>query len=171
MMTREFTKDVIEAIKTKRAVRKFSDERVADEIVTTILNAGRVAQSSKNDQAWTFVVIREKGTLEKLSKTGGYAGHLAGADFAVALVGQPNAIEFDLGQAAANMQLAAWGYGVGSCLASIWEPEKGREILGIPADHAFNVAISFGYPAEGDQPKAQKTGRRPLEDVVKFERW
>jgi nitroreductase len=170
-MTKEFTKDVMETIKTKRAVRKFSDQRVPDEIMKTILNAGRVAQSSKNDQAWTFVVIRDKDTLAKLAKTGDYAGHLARADFAVALVGQPNAIEFDLGQAAANMQLAAWGYGVGSCIASIWEPDKGRDILDIPADHSFDIAISFGYPADGDQPKAQKTGRRPLEDVVKYERW
>src|SRR5688500_8117813 len=82
-MTREFTKDVIETIRTKRAVRKFSEQRVPDEIVTTILNAGRQAQSSKNDQAWTFIVIRDKETLAKLGKTGGYAGHLAGADFAV----------------------------------------------------------------------------------------
>jgi len=158
---------VLDLIRTKRAVREFTSEPVPENIVQEILEAGRLAQSSKNDQPWHFLLIRERETLRQLSECGKYAGHLAGANFAVALVVQPG-YDFDLGQAAAYMQLAAWERGVASCIASMWEPDKAKTILGIPSDKQFDTAISFGYPAK--RPGKIKD-RRPLEDVVRREKW
>jgi nitroreductase len=136
------------------------------------LNAGRRAQSSKNTQPWHFIAITDRETLRQLSECGQYAGHLAGAALGVALVAE---VEdgFDLGQAAAYMQLAAWELGIGSCLASMWEPEKAKAILGVPEGLHFDIAISFGYPAEEQQrPSAVKPGgRRAFEEVVHRERW
>lgn len=164
--------DVIEAIRTKRAMRQFTEEALPDEVMQAILNAGRRAQSSKNTQPWQFIAIRDRETLQQLSECGNYAGHLAGAAFAVALV-SPHAENFDLGQAAAYMQLAAWDLGVGSCLASMWEPEKAKAILGVPEEMHFDIAISFGYPAEAQQrPAAVKPGgRKSFDEVVRWERW
>jgi nitroreductase len=160
-------KMVLDLIRTKRAVREFTSEPVPEDIIQEILEAGRLAQSSKNDQPWHFLLIRERETFRQLSECGKYAGHLAGANFAVALVVQPG-YDFDLGQAAACMQLAAWERGVASCIASMWEPERAKAILGIPADKQFETAISFGYPAK--RPGKIKD-RRPLEDVVRREKW
>lgn len=158
---------VLDLIRTKRAVREFSKTPVPEEIVREILEAGRLAQSSKNDQPWHFLLIRERGTLAQLSTCGKYAGHLAGADFAVALVIEPG-YDFDMGQAAACMQLAAWDRGVASYLASMWEPDKAKAILGIPIEKQFDTAISFGYPLK--KPTRIKA-RRPLDEVVRLERW
>lgn len=165
-------KDTLEAIRTKRAIREFSDQPVPDEIVDTILDAGRRSQSSKNTQPWTFILVRNKETLKKLSECGNYAKHLAGADFGVALIANPDAgaPDFDLGQAAAYLQLAAWGLGVGSCIASIYEPDKAKAILGVPPEYTFDVAISFGYPAKPPAPPKQG-GRRPLDETVRREHW
>lgn len=149
--------EVREAIRTLRAVRQFRDERVPDEVLRQILHAGRRSQSSKNSQPWLFVVIRDHETLRRLSECGAYAGHLAGADF-------------DLGQACACMMLAARELGVGSCIASMHEPEKAQAILGVPPELRCDTAISFGYPAAGWQP-ARMGGRRPLEEVVRWEKW
>ena len=70
------------------------------------------------------------------------------------------------------MQLAAWELGIGSCLATIYEPEQARSILGFPGDYHLHVAISFGYPAEAavltEPPR--RGGRRPVA-VVHHERW
>jgi nitroreductase len=169
--------NVSECIRTKRAVRQFTDQPAPEEAIRAVLNAGRRAQSSKNTQPWSFVVVRDRERLKKLSECGTYAGHLAGAAFAVALVSPDPAarwqIAFDLGQAAAYMQLAAWEMGLGSCLASIYEPEKARAILGLPADRHFDAALSFGYPAP-DQVRpsvVKKGGRRLFEEVVHWERW
>lgn len=169
--------NVSDCIRTKRAVRQFTHRPVPEDAIRAILNAGRRAQSSKNTQPWSFVAVRDKETLKKLAECGKYAGHLAGAAFAVALVSSDPStrwsIAFDLGQAAAYMQLAAWELGLGSCIASISEPDKAKAILGIPADQHFDVALSFGYPApEQVRPAVvRKGGRRPFEEVAHWEKW
>jgi nitroreductase len=80
---------------------------------------------------------------------------------------------FDLGQAAAYLQLAAWELGIGSCIASMWEPEKAKAILGVPHDQHFDVAISFGYPLPGREQShpPKPNGRKPFDEVVFWERW
>lgn len=164
--------DVQKAIETKRAVRLFTGEPVPSEVIDTILDAGRRSQSSKNTQPWQFVVVQHRETLEAMSKTGDYAGHLAGAAFGVALAA-PNTqpwTMFDLGQAAAYMQLAAWEQGVGSCIAAIYDPPAVQTILNIPEGYTVMCALSFGYPSPDHIP-AKMGGRKPLSDVVHHETW
>jgi nitroreductase len=168
---------VSEAIRMKRAVREFQDQPLSEEVTNAILNAGRRAQSSKNTQPWSFIAIQEKATLKALSECGNYAGHLAGAALGVAILTPDPAerfsIMFDAGQAAAYMQLAAWELGVGSCLATIYEPETARELLGFPENLHLYIAISFGYPVDEAYLKRapQKGGRRSLDDIVHWEKW
>ena len=80
---------------------------------------------------------------------------------------------FDLGQAAAYLQLAAWELGIGSCIASMWEPDKAKAILGVPHDLHFDVAISFGYPLTGREQShtPKRDGRKSFNEVVFWERW
>ena len=164
--------DVLEAIASKRAVRHFTDQPITDEDLRAILDAGRRAQSSKNIQPWTFIAIRDRQTLRRLSECGAYAGHLAGAAVGVALL-SAGPTGFDLGQAAAYLQLAAWELGVGTCIATIYEPERAREILGVPETYAFDIALSLGYPdpAAGRPAAPPGQGRKSFDDVVRFERW
>ena len=169
--------NVSDAIRTKRAVRSFQDKPLSREIITTILNAGRRSQSSKNEQTWHFVAVQDKRILKDLSECGQWAGHVAGAALAVAiLTPEPSAkfqTMFDAGQAAAYMQLAAWELGIGSCPASIYEPEKARQVLGFPSDLHLRVVLSFGYPADDTTLIAmpKKGGRRALEEVAHWEKW
>ncbi len=169
--------NVSEAIRTKRAVRKFQEKPLTKETVTAILNAGRRSQSSKNEQTWHFIAIQDKTNLQALSECGQFAGHIAGAALAVAiLTPEPTAkfqTMFDAGQAAAFMQLAAWEFGVGSCPASIYEPEKAREILGFSSELHLRIVLSFGYPAEEEKLTAvpKKGGRRQLEEIAHWEKW
>ncbi len=169
--------NVSEAIRLKRAVRKFQERPLPEDIVQAILNAGRRSQSSKNEQTWHFIAMRDKSILKALSECGTYAGHLAGAALGVAiLTPDPEGkfqIMFDAGQASAFMQLAAWELGVGSVPASIYEPEKAREILGFPVEWHLRIALSFGYPLEEEKISAapKKGGRRSLEELVHWDRW
>ena len=169
--------NVSDAIRTKRAVRKFQDKPLPEEVILAILNAGRRAQSSKNEQTWQFIAIRDKAILKALSQYGTWAGHLAGARLGVAIL-TPDPTKkfqtmFDAGQAAAYMQLLAWELGVASAPASIYEHEKAREILGFPAEWHLRIALSFGYPADQEKLTAapKKGGRRSLDEVVHWDRW
>lgn len=169
--------EVSEAIRTKRAIRKFQEKPIPEEAVKAILNAGRRAQSAKNSQPWQFIAVTDKAVLQKLPTLGEWAGHLAGAALGVAILTPPftqrYSVMFDAGQAAAYMQLEAWEQGIGSCLATIYEPEKARQILGYPADLEFYVAISFGYPLNDELLTAppRKGGRRSLEEVIHWNHW
>jgi nitroreductase len=169
--------NVYDAIRAKRAIRKFQDKPLPDDAVRQILNAGRLSQSSKNTQPWQFIAIRDRATLEALSKLGTWAGHLAGAALGIAIVtvdpGEKFQVMFDAGQSASYMQLAAWELGIGSCIASIYEGDKARELLGFPGDWHLHTAISFGYPApEAVAPRpAKPEGRKPFDEVVRWDQW
>ena len=169
--------NVSEAIRTKRAVRQFQDKPLPEQAMLSILNAGRRAQSAKNMQPWHFIAITDKTILKQLSECGEWAGHLAGAALGVAIITpHPDtrfSVMLDAGQAAAYMQLAAWEMNIGSCLATIYENEKARGILGFPPDLEIRVAISFGYPLEMDAltRAPRKGGRRSLSDIIHWQKW
>lgn len=168
---------VEQAIQTKRAVREFRDQPLSREDVKAILNAGRRAQSAKNQQPWHFIAIQDPERLHRLSTFGHFAGHVAGAALAVAIITpHPDtrfSVMFDAGQAAAYMQLAAWSRGIASCPATIYEPDKARELLGFPEDLHIRIALSFGYPEDKSAITAppKEGGRRPFESVVHWGRW
>jgi nitroreductase len=169
--------NVSDAIRLKRAVRKFTSQPLSEEVILAILNAGRRAQSSKNTQPWQFIAITDKAILQQLSTCGEWAGHLAGAALVVAiLTPDPNEkfqTMFDAGQAAAYMQLAAWELGVGSCPASIYEPEIARQFLGFPPEYHLRIALSFGYPQDGEilEKAPKKGGRKAISDMVHWQTW
>lgn len=169
--------EVMEAIRTKRVVRIFQEKPLAPETMRAILNAGRRSPSSKNNQDWRFIAITDKNILKDLSNCGEFAGHLAGAAFAVVILTPDPYMKFqylfDAGQTAAFMQLAAWEFGIGSCPASIYEFEKAREILGFPSEWHLRIALSFGYPVEMEKLTAspRKGGRKTMEEVNHWEGW
>ncbi len=169
--------NVTEAIRMKRAIRQFSSQPISEYDAIAILNAGRRAQSSKNTQPWNFIAVTDRARLVALSQCGLYAGHLAGAALGVAIVhtdpGEKFQLMFDIGQCAAYMQLAAWELGIGSCLASIYEPDKARQVLGFPSDMFLYIAISFGYPQDAGllTQTPHKGGRRSFEEIVHWEKW
>ena len=171
--------DTWQAINSVRVVRDFTDQPVAPEHLDRILNAGRRAGSSKNQQSWAFITIRDREQLRKLAEVGRYAGHLAGAAGAIALV-RPDAssehqlrsIMWDLGRAAQNMVLVAWELGIGSVPATVYDPELARTLLGLPAEQRCDFLLSFGYPADPSKLTASNRagGRLPLEGLVHEER-
>ena len=167
--------NVQDAIRHKRAVRNFTADAIAEQDLHDIVNAGRLAQSSKNMQAWHFIAITDRELLQSLSECGQFAGHLAGASLAVVILTPDPALRFnimfDAGQAAACMQLAAFEKGIGSCLATIYDRDRARELLGFPPELHIRIAISFGYPRENSSPPARRSGRRPLEEVLSMQRW
>jgi nitroreductase len=172
--------DVWTAVLTKRMVRQFADRPIEPDRLERIVDAGRHAGSSKNKQRWDFVVVQDRERCRRLAAVGPFAGHVGGAAAVVALVTpDPRAsnaslsIVWDLGQATENMMLAAWELGIGSCPATVYEPELAREILGLPADRFCDYLLSFGYPADpSDLTRPPQRGRRrSLDDVLHRETW
>lgn len=169
--------NVLEAIRRKRAVRKYTDQPLPEEVVQQILYAGRRAQSSKNTQPWHFIAVQNRDTLQALSQMGDYATHLPSAALAVVILTPDPAsgywVMFDAGQSAAYMQLAALDLGVGSGMITLHRPEPSRDLLGYPADLYARMVVAFGYPADPAalEPAAKPGGRRTVSEIIHFERW
>ena len=179
-MTEPSSDPIWAAIATIRVVRRFEDRPLEPAHLDRILRAGRRAGSSKNLQRWTFIVCRDRAHLRELAAVGPFAGHLAGAAVAIALVtpdphapGAPLSIVFDLGRAAQNMVLAAWELGIGSVPATVYEHDLARRLLGYPDDQRCEYLLSFGYPADAANLTAppRAGGRHDLDEMVREERW
>jgi nitroreductase len=172
--------DVERAVRKLRVVRRFRNEPLSEDDLHAILEAGRRTGSSKNLQRWHFIVVRDRATLKALAEVGPFAGHLANGAVAIALVtpdpdqaDSPLSVTWDLGRAAQNMALVAWGRGVGSVPATVYDQALCRRILGYPADQHCEYLLNFGYPAnpEALTRPLRRGGRLSLGEVVYYERW
>jgi nitroreductase len=154
--------DAFTAIASKRDERRYADRPVPEDALERILDAGRLAGSSRNKQDWQFVVVSDH---ESFADAVYAPENVRGAALVVAIV-CPRA--FDVGRAAQNMMLAAWGEGVASCPNGVRDAAAaGAQIGGEPA-----IVLSFGYPARPRNPDSRpaeewsrRANRKPLGEV------
>jgi nitroreductase len=170
-------------LRSLRSVRRFAPTPIPEDVLLDILEVARWTGSSKNSQPWHLIVVRERETLRALAQCGPYAGHLAGAQVALALVMNDANRRFDEGRLAQNLMLAAWAHGVGSCIGSLYPEannQRARELLGVPPKRALHNAISLGYPADARATRLSANrgnlsdvplGRTPLSELVSWERF
>jgi nitroreductase len=167
-----------DAIRARRAIREYQAKPLSDEELSRILEAGRRAPSSSNSQRWDFVVIRDRDDLKRISTVWRGAGHIAGAATAIGLVApyseevRPTAsINYDLGQAVMSMMIAAADLGIGSRTAAVEDHALAGEILGLPEDRRLTWMLGLGFPADRPLRPIKTPDRRPLEEVVHYDRW
>ncbi len=163
--------DTFLAIASRREVRDYEPRALPPEVEERILDAGRLAGSSKNRQPWRFDVVPGELLAELVYEP----TNLQGAPFVVAIVVQGKGpISFDAGRAAENMLLAAWNEGVGSCPNSISDEPAARAALQLDDEERIAIVLSFGYPAKPRDPESRsaaewsgRANRRPLQESVR----
>jgi nitroreductase len=170
--------ETLEAIKARRNVRQFTDQPIPDADLDRILAAGRLAPSAKNWQPWDFVVVTDRGQLRRLSGVWHGGKHVADAAAAIALtlpvLDDPRRVliaQFDLGQTAAFIQIAAADLGVGCGHSSVGEQDLARDVLGLPDDVEAALILDLGYPADRPLAPLKRHDRRPFDDLVHRGRW
>ncbi len=168
--------DVFEAIATRYSVRGYKPDPVADELLAKVLAAARQAPTAANRQPFRIVVIHTQGRQEELARV--YARLWFGrAPLVLAFVAVPGEAwrrmddkpydEVDATIAMDHLVLAATALGLGTCWVAAFDPVAAREVLGLPDDVEPIAFTPLGYP---DKPRAS-TDRRPLEELVHYERW
>jgi nitroreductase len=163
--------DAFECIITKLDVREFSSQNISMEIKSKILEAARLTGSGLNTQHWRFIVIEEKRNLKKLAEDSTSGGWVVDANFAVIILTNPKHKfhMIDAGRVAQDMQLAAWNYGVASCLFTGVQDEKLRRDFDIPRDLNPTVIVGFGLPAK--QISGRRKNRIRLDELVHYEKY
>ncbi|MDG6222236.1 MAG: nitroreductase family protein [Candidatus Bathyarchaeota archaeon] len=169
--------DIIEAIKSRRSVRKFSDKKIDSNKLITILDAIRFAPSAFNRQEWRFIIIKNSETIHKLVEEAKTQPFVAEAPVVVVACakssgpimscGQPCYV-IDVAIALDHLSLAALEYGVSSCWISVFNENRLKEIFDIPDKVRVIALMLLGYPSE--QVISEKK-RLPLTELLKFEKW
>jgi nitroreductase len=162
--------DAYQAIISKRDSRSYTTEPVADEVLRRVLQAGRMAGSSKNREPFRFVVVRDREHMAELAKCGDFSQPLEGATAAIAVCLDPDGLDFDAGRAAQNVMLAAWNAGLASCPVRIHHADCGRQALGLPEGWRIAMVVALGHPAPG-VPISAGRARQPFEEYVSWERY
>jgi nitroreductase len=174
--------DIMQAIKGRRAVRKYKTDPVSDKDVETVLEAARWAPSWANTQCWRFVVVRDPQLKGKLADTLRLKENRAAAavrDAPVVIVAcaelgksgyRRGKIEtdkgdwfmFDTALAMQNLTLAAHAVGLGTVHLGLFDAKEVAKILDVPDGAVVVEMTPLGYPDE--QPVAPR--RKELSEIV-----
>ena len=162
--------DAYQTIITKRDTRAYIDKPLPEEALNRILQAGRMAGSSKNTQPCRFLLLRDPQRKAQLAACGQFAQHLPAAAAAIAICLPHTGSDFDAGRAAQNIMLAAWAQGIASCPCSMHDQPCAVSTLGLPEGYRVVVVLALGYP-DPAQPLSAGRRRLPLHELAHHERW
>jgi len=179
--------DLIEAIKGRRSIRKYTDEPVSDEELTFIFEAVRWAPSWANTQCWGFIVVRDPASREQLGDTltakNPARKAFTQAPVVIAACAQKGKsgyydknpatdrgeswFMFDLALATHNLMLTAHSIGLGTVHVGLFDFKRAEEILDLPPEYTMVELIPLGHPAqEGKSPP-----RKEVNEFVFYERF
>jgi len=149
--------DAIECIMSRRTIRRFKQDPLPRELLTTLVDAGRLASAAGNYQPWHFVVV---ATPEKVRAVFGTVAWLKGAGDPpegaaptayIVVLGNPAIFknyQSDCAAAIENIQLAGWALGVGSCWIGSVKRKELSSIIPVPEGFEIAAVVALGYPAE-----------------------
>jgi nitroreductase len=164
---------VLDAIRHRRSIRKFTDQDVSRREVKAVLEAGRWAPSGLNNQPWRFLVIR-RGDPRQAAVAGltkyGHVVERAATLICVFLdkdaVYSPMKDHQSAGAVIQNMLLAAHSLDLGA----VWLGEivnRGDEVvraLDLPDTLELQAVIALGRPDQKGSSKRKELGDLMLED-------
>lgn len=165
--------DTYLAVASKRDWRNYADRPIPEDVVTRILDAGRVAGSGSNKQPWTFVVVEDE-RKERLAELVYVAGNVRSAALVIAIATPGGGRVLDVGRAMQNMMLVAWNDGVVSCPNGMADRALTAQVLGLGGDLEPVIVLSFAYPRRARDPEAKsaeewsrEANRKPVGELLK----
>lgn len=168
--------DAIEAIMTRRSIRRYSDEPIDDHLMERLIRAAMAAPSAGNQQPWHLVVIRERDRLSRMAEIHEHAKMASGAAAAVVVCSEtvglkhPGYWQQDCAAAVENLLLAAHASGLGAVWCGIYPKEHRaaafRADLELPEGIEPLALVVMGSPAEEKPPSERYAPAR-----VHRERW
>jgi nitroreductase len=141
--------DALTAIATRRSVRKFISKPVPQEILESIVDAGRLAPTARNEQPWEFIVITDRGTLKKIGEATDTGKFIVDAGACIAVICRDTKYYLEDGCAATeNILIAATALGVQSCwVAGDKKPhcQNVLALLNVPPQYNLVSLLALGY--------------------------
>ncbi len=168
--------DTLEAIRTRRSVRRYQDKPVSEELVEKLLAAGMSAPSARDARPWRFVVIDDREMLMEIGRITPNAQMVQAAPLAILVCGDLGLEKsagywvIDCAAAVENMLLAAHALGLGAVWTGVYPRQPRidglRRLIGLPEGIVPHSMIVVGYPAERPSPQERYEPER-----VRRNRW
>jgi nitroreductase len=168
--------DFFTLIEQRYSVRAYKPNPVPEETLNQILYAARMAPTAANRQPFQIIVIRTKGREQELRRIYDREWFVR-APLVLCACGLPggawtrednkNYAVVDVAIVMDHLILAATELGLGTCWVAAFDTAEAREILGLPAEAEPIAFTPLGYA--DDQPRTKD--RKPLEQLVRYERW
>ncbi len=165
--------DIMQLLATRRTYRRFQQKAVPADVVADMVEAVRLSSCGANRQALRLVVVQSPAMVAKVQPLVKWAAYLPPEQGApkpeeqpvlfVAMVQDtsiPGDKDTDAGIALANLTLAAWAKGVGSCIMGAIDRPRLAELLGLGENEALHTMVALGYPAHAAHivPLTEATG-------------
>ncbi|MBR9692039.1 hypothetical protein GOV06_04595 [Candidatus Woesearchaeota archaeon] len=172
--------DVFKCIKTRRSVRKYLDKELPWDLVSKVIDAGRLAPSAGNLQNWKFIAVLDKARRIKVAEACLQQTWMSKAPVHIVVVSEPKVSERYYGTrgdrlysvqncavAAQNMLLRAHDLGLGACWVGAFDERMLGKAVRLPEGVRAQIVITLGFPAE----KVAEPAKYPLENVTYFNGW
>jgi len=169
--------ETLEAIFTRRSIRKYTSQIIPDELVEKILSAAMQAPSAGNQQAWHFVVVTDRTQMEALAEALPYGKMLHTAPLGIVVCGDVGLEKHrgfwvqDCSGATMNLLLAAHDQGLGAVWVGVYPEEERvaslKQILGLPTSVIPLSVVPIGYPAYTPTPAES----RYTESKLHYNHW
>jgi len=162
---------VYETVRTVLAVREFADKPLPADLMSRILEAGRLTASSMNLQPWHFVLVTSRDALRELGSRTSTGRYIASSAAAIVVAYERDS-EYgvsDASRAIQSMILVAWAEGVGSNWTGFGDLDGVAEHVGVPDSYEVLAVIPLGYPKRNLGRGKKK--RKPLAEVASAERF
>lgn len=179
--------EAIECLKTRRSVRKYTDQEVERDVLNQIIETTSYAPSWKNTQIVRYIIVEDKEKISQIASLGvlGFAYNTKTMERSKVLAVQtivkgisgyePDGTfstdkgdgweMYDAGISAQTFCLAAHAYGIGTVIMGVVDDKMIGEILDIPEDQTVTAVIGVGYPAVN---KNQAPQRKKVEELVRY---
>lgn len=168
----EFSK----VVKERYSCKKYSDKQIPDEVLTEILEAGRLAPTAKNLQEQKIYVLTKPEDLAKIDELTP-CRYSAPCVLVVAFDSnnvftypgdaRDSGIE-DAAIVATHLSLAATNAGVDNCWLNLFNPQKAKVTLELPDNEEVLMFLDLGYAEEGAGPLPNHSKRKPLSETVVY---
>ena len=178
--------EVLEAIRTRRSIRKYKTDSIDDNTMEMVLEAARLAPSWANTQCWRFIVVRDGDIKNKLADTLNATNPAMAAirNAPVVIVacaellksgcydGIPSTDKgdwfmFDVGLAMQNLVLAAHSLGLGTVHIGRFDAKEAANIIELPEGFCVVEMTPLGYPDYVREPRP----RKELSEIVFYDKW
>jgi nitroreductase len=160
--------DALETIRLRRSIRKYKPDPVSKEVLKTLVDAGRLAPTARNEQPWEFVVVTDPAKRQRLADLATHGKFIADAPACIVVLCKASDYYLEDGSAATTqIMLAATALGLGTCWVAGDKKDYAPAVakaVGAPAKYKLVSLISVGYAAEVASPN-----KRGVNDVLHWE--